>query len=99
MSAAERGPIATIHVNGSFVHVEWHTPDVPSVCHLKVYDKPPVPDVMSPQEEFEWDFLARTRGAPDDSREVRRVLRALYISKFLTADEYVAAVDALKVAP
>ena len=56
-------------------------------------------DVMSPQEEFEWDFLARTRSLPDDSREVRRVLRALYISKFLTADEYVAAVDALKVAP
>ena len=35
----------------------------------------------------------------DEQRAIRGVLRTLYISKFLTADQYVAAVDALKVAP
>jgi hypothetical protein len=29
-------PVATIHVDGSFVHVEWHGKE-PNVCHLPVY--------------------------------------------------------------
>ncbi len=32
-------PIATIHVDGSFVHVEWHD-EVPNVCHMPVYGDP-----------------------------------------------------------
>lgn len=34
-------PVAIIHVDGSFVHVEWHvTP--PENCHLAVYAAPPL---------------------------------------------------------
>jgi hypothetical protein len=39
-TAEQEQPVATIHVDGSFVHVEWCV-HIPGKCHMKVYAAPP----------------------------------------------------------
>jgi hypothetical protein len=42
--------IATIHVDGSFVYVEWHVP-APNKCHMRVFAILPPSDITEPPPE------------------------------------------------
>jgi hypothetical protein len=69
-----KAPIATIHVDGSFVHVEWHR-YAPNVCHMEVYDHPTTPAgytstrmlSMFLADEVDTLIIWRTRGVGDFS--------------------------------
>jgi hypothetical protein len=63
--ASPAEPIATIHVDGSFVHVQWHA-TAPNVCHMPVFASPKPPALA--------DMLEACRLARDVIEEDRAVL-------------------------
>lgn len=71
-------PVATIHVDGSFVHVEWHNA-APNEAHLQVYSEPsPNPDRLALATSLIQDFCSRV-----ESGEVRSVRTYAKFKAFL----------------
>ena len=81
-------PVATLHVDGSFVHVEWHI-QAPTACHMQVFQATaawqPQFDVMSPKQEvLVQQFCAEIAGPkgepgrPPDPVRLLEMAQALY---------------------
>lgn len=50
-------PVAIIHTDGSFVHVEWREPQVQSVMHLPVYRAPEMPSLTDDMIQAAENYL------------------------------------------